>query len=278
MYWYNAILKVIKEIYEVGDTVHRADIVYYHLNKIINLTGSTAQQPEKQVTPNLDKLCNLGYLEKISTGKYKVIKLSAEKSKKGSLGERAVRMVLDEMGITYEEQKKFPDLKDKLPLSYDFFFTLKNKLFLLEFDGAQHFAPVKHWGGPDQFEKQKAHDAQKTNYAAQNGYILVRFSVPERESIKVRLTRAIYARNLKWYLARNYAINLIIKISPKKGPTAAILLGPKKLESQRALIVYYKAILLVYKVGSSWPKCKRLITLNLKLFLTICKILTWRKK
>lgn len=94
-----------------------------------------------------------------------------------SKGERLTAQVLDSMGFKYERGKRFPDLRDKGLLSYDFFINDKN--VLIEYHGIQHYEPVEIYGGKKQFEVQKLHDNMKREYARNKGYNLIEIPYTE---------------------------------------------------------------------------------------------------
>lgn len=88
-----------------------------------------------------------------------------------SNGEKSISKILDNLGIVYEYQKGFTDLKDTKQLTYDFFIPSKN--LLIEYQGIQHFKPRKLFGGEEAFKKQVYHDNMKNIYAENSGYNLL---------------------------------------------------------------------------------------------------------
>lgn len=88
-----------------------------------------------------------------------------------SIGERKIRKVLNEKNLFFQEQKKFDDCKNILPLKYDFFIPSKN--LLIEYDGKQHYEPSNKFG-IDEFKKTKFRDEIKNKYAKMNGIHLLR--------------------------------------------------------------------------------------------------------
>lgn len=91
---------------------------------------------------------------------------------KSSKGERNIASCLKELHIKYEPQKHFPDLKAHNTLSYDYY--IDSLRVLIEFQGEQHYFPVKIYGGLPSFKKQLFHDALKQEYADKNGYTLIK--------------------------------------------------------------------------------------------------------
>lgn len=88
-----------------------------------------------------------------------------------SKGEKLVEYVLQNMGIEYETQVTFEDLKRINNLSYDFY--LPKYDILIEYQGIQHYQPVEIFGGEPQFLVQQHSDSIKKEYALENGYDLV---------------------------------------------------------------------------------------------------------
>ena len=86
-------------------------------------------------------------------------------------GETIINKILDKLGINYEYQKTFPDLKDGRLLSYDFYIPDQN--ILIEYQGIQHYQPVDIFGGETTFKKQQKHDQMKLDYAKEHGYNLI---------------------------------------------------------------------------------------------------------
>lgn len=100
-----------------------------------------------------------------------------------SNGESLIQKYLDKHNIEYEFQKKFDDLVgiNGRQLSYDFYIPKYN--ILVEFNGLQHYKPIKLYGGIEQFEKQKIRDEIKYNYAKDNGYNLLSIHYKDMKNI-----------------------------------------------------------------------------------------------
>ena len=91
-----------------------------------------------------------------------------------SKGERIIRNYLDKNGIKYNSQYVFKECIFKKKLKFDFFLPEKNTC--IEYDGRQHFEPVKFYGGIDNFEKQIKRDLIKNEYCIDNNIKLIRIS------------------------------------------------------------------------------------------------------
>jgi hypothetical protein len=89
-----------------------------------------------------------------------------------SKGERIVRSYLDKNNILYTEQQKFEGCVYKNKLRFDFYISEKN--ICIEYDGVQHFQPIRKFGGKKTFELQKKKDNIKTNYCIDNNIGLIR--------------------------------------------------------------------------------------------------------
>lgn len=89
-------------------------------------------------------------------------------------GEAIVGQYLTDNGLTCIPQKRFYDLVHKgkhKTLSYDYYVPEKNAL--IEYQGIQHYKPVKFFGGEKQLLDQENRDAVKREYAINNGFNLI---------------------------------------------------------------------------------------------------------
>jgi len=91
-----------------------------------------------------------------------------------SLGERTIAKFLDDNKIKYDRQKKFKDCKYLNMLPFDFYIPELN--MAIEFDGIQHFKPIKQFGGEKEFEKVKTKDKIKSEYCLINNIHFLRIS------------------------------------------------------------------------------------------------------
>lgn len=92
-----------------------------------------------------------------------------------SKGEKLVENILVSHGIKFEIQKVFSDCGNKNQwLPFDFYLPDYN--LLIEYDGEQHFKPVKYFGGYKKLIDQNRRDTIKNEYAINNGINIVRIS------------------------------------------------------------------------------------------------------
>lgn len=91
-----------------------------------------------------------------------------------SAGERYILSILDEMKIEYSKQYTFPDCKYKNPLKYDFaIFNNHKLLYLIEYNGKQHYEPIEFFGGQLGFEERRVRDEIKKQYCQSNNIPLL---------------------------------------------------------------------------------------------------------
>lgn len=94
-----------------------------------------------------------------------------------SRGERVVAAALDRHGISYETQYELGR-----SVHVDFAVHHQGKLFLVEYDGTQHYRPVKRFGGMPAFILQRVHDVLENWECRDRGIPLlrIRYDVPYR--------------------------------------------------------------------------------------------------
>lgn len=92
-------------------------------------------------------------------------------SRKESLGEYNIRKYLSKLNINYIQEHRFDNCKDKLSLPFDFYLPDHN--ICIEYQGLQHFSPIKYFGGYEDFIIRKNHDKIKKNYCIKNDIKLI---------------------------------------------------------------------------------------------------------
>jgi hypothetical protein len=91
-----------------------------------------------------------------------------------SKGETLVANILQSYNVGFDRQKKFPELKYKKILYYDFYLPEYNSC--IEYDGEQHFRAIDNRGGDENFKKIKLRDNLKNEYCITNNIPLLRLS------------------------------------------------------------------------------------------------------
>lgn len=105
-----------------------------------------------------------------------------------SKGEKEVRKCLENLGLSYKEQYKIKECKNKRSLPFDFaVFTdsSKSKIkFLIEYDGEQHFEADSYLHKDyKSFLSLKDRDCIKSEYCADNDIVLLRIPYWGKEMI-----------------------------------------------------------------------------------------------
>jgi hypothetical protein len=99
-----------------------------------------------------------------------------------SKGEEYIKSHLEELGIRYIRQHGFDSCKYINRLNFDFYLPEFNTC--LEFDGIQHFKPVKDFGGEEEFEIIKKRDECKNKWCLENNVKLVRIRYDQINTIR----------------------------------------------------------------------------------------------
>ncbi|CAH6419476.1 Hypothetical protein HVR_LOCUS656, partial [uncultured virus] len=141
-----------------------------------------------------------------------------------SVGETCVRLVLNSLNINFTPQWTHDSLPRK---RFDFFFIYNNELWLIEYDGIQHFKEIAIFHKEDdEFEYRREIDKIKTFVACTTGYKLIRIDHTNRdeESIRRHILRAfelnspIYYSDDKmyeWLSKGTINMNLLKQHAPK---------------------------------------------------------------
>ena len=105
-----------------------------------------------------------------------------------SHGALRIAKYFDDNGIDYICEFKFDDCRNIRPLPFDFY--IKDKNTCIEYDGEQHFEPVKFGDGETservqyKFETQQRNDNIKTEYCQNNGIKLIRIPYTDFDRIE----------------------------------------------------------------------------------------------
>lgn len=110
-----------------------------------------------------------------------------------SNGEVKIKYYLDKNKINYIPQYSFNDCKYKKKLFFDFSIFNKDDvlLFLIEFDGKQHFEPVDYFGGEENFKQTQIRDELKNQYCQDNNIRLHRIPYWEMDNLDDILTKLL---------------------------------------------------------------------------------------
>lgn len=112
---------------------------------------------------------------------------------KRSKGEERIEKYLTDNHIKFEPQKKFSDLRNTYPLSYDFYLPEYNAL--IEYQGQFHDGTTSIVLKEKYFDKQQKNDKLKRDYAKINGYNLLEIWYYDYDNTGSIIDKFIY--NLK---------------------------------------------------------------------------------
>jgi very-short-patch-repair endonuclease len=140
--------------------------------------------------------CNEGHIFWLTT--YKVHRRGQWCKQCGSsIGERNIRAILKEFGISFIQQYQIKMVPRR---KYDFYFEYNGRKFVIEFDGEQHFSYVrKYHKTKAKFNESQIIDRIKT-YAAWNSNItIIRIDYTQIENIKYHLINGINSPNVVYF-------------------------------------------------------------------------------
>lgn len=116
-----------------------------------------------------------------------------------SHGEKFLRHFLQERDIPFEVEKTFDGCTDKRILRFDVHVPSLN--LCIEFDGKQHFQPVEHFGGTEQFEVLRRCDNIKQDFCIKSKINLLRVTgkldqtMTEKLLIAIKLVNSLKEQN-----------------------------------------------------------------------------------
>lgn len=99
-----------------------------------------------------------------------------------SKGEIKIRKWLQDRGIRFTKNKTFDGCVNLNKLQYDFY--LEDLNICIEFDGLQHYKPVKQFGGGEEFERIQRRDRIKNEFCENNGVKLIRIGYKNLDSVE----------------------------------------------------------------------------------------------
>ena len=102
-----------------------------------------------------------------------------------SKGEKRILEYLALNKLDYKHQYRIPSCKSAYPLPFDFGVFKKGKLeLIIEYDGEQHYEPMRFNNSMSRFEKTKLHDKIKDDYCFDNNIPLLRIPYWDFENIE----------------------------------------------------------------------------------------------
>lgn len=136
-------------------------------------------------------LCSKPFITSLNSYTCHGIQFCPECSDTESNGEKCVQEYLDDNSISYIQQYRFEDCRDKYSLPFDFFLPDLNTT--IEFQGAQHYKAVDCFNGEEGYELRKKHDSIKREYCKSNNIYLIEIPYWELKNINQYLDERIIA-------------------------------------------------------------------------------------
>ncbi len=102
-----------------------------------------------------------------------------------SKGELKIFKYLKNHKILLKSHHSFKDCRNTLPLPFDFYLPDHN--CCIEYDGIQHFKPIKYFGGEESLKNLQINDKIKTEYCNKNNIKLLRIKYTDDVMEKLEL-------------------------------------------------------------------------------------------
>ncbi len=167
----------IKELTEMLPETVKEE--YEILNEIHSITYDKVKVRHKD--------CGFIFETKIPYLKFKDINCP-QCQRRYSKGEKAIRKYLQNNNLFFESQFHFLNTEIS-KLSFDFKVNYNNQIYLIEFQGIQHFKPIEWFGGEERYKKQQEYDNNKKEFCKQNNYILIEILYSDLDKIDIILNQ-----------------------------------------------------------------------------------------
>ena len=109
---------------------------------------------------------------------------------KSSKGEKKIREWLSIKNVMYVRQKRFKGCKNKQQLPFDFYLPDYNSC--IEYQGVQHYKPIKIWGGEKALKENQLRDQIKRDYCKEYNIKLI--EIKYNENIEKRLESELFGK------------------------------------------------------------------------------------
>lgn len=156
---------------------------YHNLGYILDMTEDEYLHAETQSGNKIFKLIHKDLKEPwfVKKGHFKTLAESHLNNTGRSMGETIIEQVLRFNNINFEAQKKVY-IESTLNL-FDFY--LPEYHLYIEYDGKQHFIPIKRWGGEPGLKRRMIKDELKNRYVDECGEKILRipYTASTTESI-----------------------------------------------------------------------------------------------
>lgn len=109
---------------------------------------------------------------------------------RNSKAEDIIKDFLDDKNITYVKEKRFDDCKSDKNIALSFDFWLPDFNACIEYDGKQHYEPIKYFGGKSVYQRTIINDNVKNQYCNNNNILLIR--IPYWENLNIITILTLY--------------------------------------------------------------------------------------
>lgn len=114
-----------------------------------------------------------------------------------SNGERKVRQILKDLNIEFIQEYKLPVSNRR---RYDYYFELSGRMFIIEYDGEQHFKYVrKYHKTKERFLQAQIIDRIKTYYSWNSGVTIIRIDYTQVDNIQQHIINAVESPGLVYF-------------------------------------------------------------------------------
>lgn len=103
------------------------------------------------------------------------------KSNKRSKGELTISHILKKYNITFREQVPIRIEGYSKSIIVDFVIYQDNKIYYIEYNGKQHYVPIKFFGGELKFQEQIYRDKKLSEYCIDNNIFLIEIKYDLRD-------------------------------------------------------------------------------------------------
>lgn len=177
------------------DLIRAEDLVGHRFGKlkVLSIDNSIQNRRGKYVICK----CDCGNIKSICSADIKNGHIKSCGCLGSSLGEYKLEQLFIENDIQYKSQFSFKDLiGDNAPLRFDFKIIYNNTLYLIEFQGRQHYEVVKSFGGEQAFKQQIKYDNKKRQYCKNKKINLIEIPYWDIDKININyLKEKMYEYN-----------------------------------------------------------------------------------
>lgn len=180
-------------------------------DKIYDVSNGNLYLIKKNMLTNeglfLHKTCRSYFKEDVNL--IKNITICPKCSEYKSKGENRIKEVLGNMKVNFKEEVTLLGCKSEGVLFFDFAIYKKNKIsFLIEYQGEQHYKPIKCWGGEEGLSERQTRDMIKKEYCKINNIPLIEINFWEYELIeeKIKMLLNQYGYSIKDKTIKKYEI------------------------------------------------------------------------